>query len=87
MEKKPYKKTEKIWLGLVILFYVLYNLPGVPAYGDSKGAIIHGLLTIVPLWIVVYWGLFKLNNQRKLRDVHDPVLTEKDDVSGKGGRS
>lgn len=65
--EKPYKKTEKWWLGLTVLFYALYNFPGFPAYGDSNTAIWHGLLTVLPLWIVVYGGMIKLNSQRKLR--------------------
>lgn len=64
---KPYKKTEKWWLGLTILFYTLYNLPGVPGYGDANAALWHGALTIIPLWIVVYGGLVMLNKQRRLK--------------------
>lgn len=68
MEKKPYKYTEKWWLGLVVLFYLLYNIPGFPPYGEPVTALWHGALTIIPLWIVVYVGLFRLIRQRKLRD-------------------
>ena len=39
---KSYKKTEKWWLALVVFFYVLYNLPGVPPYGNAHAAILHG---------------------------------------------
>ncbi len=65
--QKPYKKTEKWWLGLTVLFYALYNLPGIPAYGDANTALWHGLLTIVPLWIVVYGGMAILSKQRRLK--------------------
>lgn len=47
-------KIEKIWLLLTTLFYVLYNLPGVPGLGDSGGMIIHASLTIIPIWVVTY---------------------------------
>ena len=67
MGKGAYKRTEKWWLGLVVLFYLLYNLPGVPPFGDAVGALWHGALTLIPLWIVIYVGLFRLNSQRKLK--------------------
>ncbi len=60
-------KTEKIWLALTVLFFALYNLPGVPGYNDAKGLIIHGLLTVVPLWICVYAGLFKVLRKYRLK--------------------
>ena len=69
MEKQAYRKTEKWWLGLAILFFALYNIPGFPPYGDPIIAIWHGVFTIIPLWIVTYWGLFKLIKQRPLRDL------------------
>ena len=62
-----YKKTEKWWLILVVLFYGLYNLPGVPEYGNAKAALWHGALTIIPLWIIIYGGLFLLFKQQKLK--------------------
>ncbi len=64
--KKPYKVTEKWWLIMVVLFYLLYNIPYFPEYGDSQAALWHGALTLIPLWIIVYAGLFRLNRQRKL---------------------
>lgn len=67
MEKSAYKKTEKWWLALVVLFYLLYNLPGVPRFGDSAATLWHGALTLIPLWVVIYAGYFKLNRQRKLK--------------------
>lgn len=60
-------KTEKIWLFAVILFYVLYNLPYVPAYGDSKAMLIHAACTIIPIWIAVYVGLAKVYKTYKLK--------------------
>ena len=53
-------KAEKIWLTAVILFYVGYNLPFVPAYGHAKATLIHALITLVPLWISIYVGLVQV---------------------------
>lgn len=61
-------KTEKVWLFLVVLFYVLYNIPGVPKYGSTKGALMHGALTIIPLWVIIYFGMFKVFKKLKLKD-------------------
>lgn len=60
-------KAEKIWLFLTVLFYVLYNIPCIPAYLDAKGLLIHGALTVVPLWICVYVGLFKVLRKYRLK--------------------
>ena len=67
MKAPAYKKTEKWWFGLVVLFYALYNIPGLPAYGDSNATILHGALTIIPLWIISYGGMVLLNRQRQLK--------------------
>lgn len=75
MKDQSYKKTEKWWLGLVILFYALYNCPGVPPYGDAVTAIWHGALTLIPLWVISYVGMIKLNGQRKL--CNNPIAQEK----------
>lgn len=77
MDKKQqaYKKIEKWWLGLIVLFFVLYNLPGVPAYHDQKAMLIHGALTIIPLWLVAYGGMIILHKQRRLRQNADSDTT------------
>lgn len=54
------KKSEKIWLGSVLFFFIMYNIPFLPAYNNVAGTLIHGVLTLIPLWICVYVGLFKL---------------------------
>jgi len=61
-------KAEKIWLAAVIIFYACYNLPFVPAYGHAKATLIHGLITLIPLWIAVYIGLVKVCRIYRLRD-------------------
>lgn len=64
-------KFEKIWLSLTILFYVLYNLPGVPPYGESIPTILHGILTVVPIWILGYYGMHKVNQIYELKEDDD----------------
>ncbi len=69
-------KTEKIWLAVVVVFYLLYNLPGVPPYGQAIPTIIHGVLTVVPIWIIVYIGLARVYKIYKLRDENDKMADE-----------
>lgn len=64
-------KTEKIWLLLTVVLYALYNLPGVPPYGQAIPTIVHGLLTVLPLWIVIYIGLSKVYKIYELREDSD----------------
>lgn len=61
---KRYKDIEKVWFISVVLFFFLYNLPGVPEYGDPIGALIHGAITVGLLWIAVYVGLFAIYKAR-----------------------
>ncbi|MEL7568578.1 MAG: hypothetical protein AAGU27_27425 [Dehalobacterium sp.] len=84
MANKPYQKTEKWWLILVVLFYVLYNFPGVPGYGNANTAIWHGILTLIPLWICIYVGLFKVTKQRRLADVDRENVTNCTDKEESG---
>ena len=63
-----FTKFENIWLALTVIFYVLYNLPGVPKYGDSTGTFIHGILTVVPIWILAYYGMYKINHIYELKE-------------------
>lgn len=60
-------KTEKIWLIVVCIFYIAYNLPFVPHYGHAKATILHACLTLIPLWISVYIGLVKVFHIYRLR--------------------
>lgn len=61
-------KTEKIWILLTAIFYVLYNLPGVPPYGEKVPAMVHALLTVLPLWIVVFIGTSRVFKIYQLKD-------------------
>ncbi len=60
-------RLEKIWLISVIIFYFLYNLPFFPPYHHSKATVIHMLLTIIPLWTAVYFGLIRICRKQKLK--------------------
>lgn len=61
-------KTEKIWLLIVTVLYLLYNLPGVPAYNEAVPTLVHGALTVIPIWVVIYVGMAKVYKIYKLRD-------------------
>lgn len=60
-------RTEKCWLATSAAFFILYNLPGVPAFGDARGLALHGLFTVVPLWIVTYLGMFATSRESRRR--------------------
>lgn len=75
-------KAEKIWLTAVILFYVGYNLPFVPAYGHAKATLIHALITLVPLWISIYVGLVRVCRiyRIKNRTAQEPSTGQEDSI-------
>jgi len=60
-------KAEVIWLVLTIVFYFLYNLPGVPAYYDQVGAMVHAIATVGPLWVIVFVGTKIVYKKYELR--------------------
>ena len=62
--KKDYKTVEKVWLICVVIFFFLYNLPGVPEFGDARGALIHGAITVGLIWIACYAGLYAVYKLR-----------------------
>lgn len=64
-------RTEKIWLVLGVLFYLLYNFPGFPKYNDPVMTIVHGALTVIPIWVVCYAGLYIINKKYKIRNKTD----------------
>lgn len=71
-------KTEKIWMIVTTVLYILYNLPGVPPYGEAVPTLVHAALTVLPLWIVVYIGLSRVYKIYKLREDDDtPDASEK----------
>ncbi len=53
-------KTEKLWLILGIAAYLFYNIPGLPAYHDFRGAVIHNILAFVLIWGINYYFFFKV---------------------------
>lgn len=64
-------KVEKIWLITTIVLFLLYNIPGVPMYGNDNGLLVHGILTVIPLWIVSYVGMTKIYKIYKLREIKE----------------
>ena len=42
-------RTEKCWLAAVFFFWVFYNFPGFPAYGNETACIVHGLISFIGL--------------------------------------
>ena len=66
-------KTEKIWLILVVAFYICYNLPFVPAYNHPQATLIHGALTLIPLWTAIYFGLSRVCRIYRLKDNDAPI--------------
>lgn len=61
-------KSERLWLVVTAIFYILYNIPGVPALGDAQGMLVHGALTVVPLWILAYVGMNRVYKVYKLKE-------------------
>lgn len=49
-------RRELIWLLLVTVLFVAYNLHGVPEYLNPNGTILHGCLTLIPMWAVALIG-------------------------------
>lgn len=71
-------KTEKVWLILTAIFYFLYNLPHFPKYDDAPTAMIHALVTVVPLWVIVYVGLARVQRIYRLKSDETTGTLEED---------
>ena len=61
-------RTEKCWLAAVLLFWVFYNFPGFPAYGDIKGCIIHGIISFVGTFLSVFVGCKLVEREYHLKE-------------------
>jgi len=61
-------RTEKCWLAAVLLFWVFYNFPGFPAYGDIKGCIIHGIISFVGTFLSVFVGCKLVEREYPLKE-------------------
>ena len=61
-------RTEKCWLAAVLLFWVFYNFPGFPAYGDIKGCIIHGIINFVGTFLSVFVGCKLVEREYPLKE-------------------
>jgi len=64
-------KNERIWLIVVVVLYILYNFPGFPAYGQPVATVVHGVITVVAIWIAVYIGLGKVYKEYPLKEEED----------------
>lgn len=71
-------KEEKIWLISVLTFFILYNLPYVPPYGNAAATIIHAIVTVIPLWISIYVGFVRVCRIYRLKDGSDRKKGEAD---------
>ena len=65
-------KIEKWWLILGLGVYALYNIPGVPAYGDARGAVIWNILGFVLMWSINY--IFNA----KIEKIYKPAKTSEE---------
>ena len=75
-----FKRAEIIWLIAGILAYLFFNIPGVPAYNDFMGSIIHNCVGFALIWIVSYIGFFKVNKiYRARKKPEDETSDEKSD--------
>ncbi|MDO4554185.1 MAG: hypothetical protein Q4B70_03455 [Lachnospiraceae bacterium] len=61
-------KVEKIWLLIVVVLYVIYNIPGFPKYGDSFMCLVSGLILVGGIWVVIYIGMSKVYKIQKLKE-------------------
>lgn len=69
-------KVEKWWLIVGILTYIGYNIPGLPAYGDVKGAIIWNIGFFAIFWITNYAFNAKICKIYKPRKTTEEFLAE-----------
>jgi len=60
-------RTEKIWVAVVVVLYIAYNIPGVPPYNQAIPTLIHAALTVAPLWLCVYFGLTRVYKIYKIK--------------------
>ena len=61
-------KIEKFWLIFTVVLFVIWNIPGVPAQGDVKGALIWCFGGLVISWAVHYSvnaRIYKIYRPRK----------------------
>ena len=68
-------RTEKLWLAAVLFFWVFYNFPGLPAYGDIRGCIIHGIISFVGTFLSVFVGCKLTEREYPLKE-DDQVNSE-----------
>lgn len=69
-------RVEKWWLIIAIGLYVVYMMPGLPAYGDAKGAVIHNLFFFAAMWICNYGFNAKISKIYKPAKTTEEFLKE-----------
>lgn len=71
-----FKRAEKIWLAASIAAYLFFNIPGVPAYNDFTGSIIHHTIGFLLIWVVNYIGFHQICKIYRARKTPDEEKTE-----------
>lgn len=61
-------KCEKIWLAIIVILFVLYNIPGFPAYGDVTACLVSGLILVGGIWVAIYIGMAKTYKVQSLNE-------------------
>ena len=69
-------KIEKWWLIIGIGLYILYNIPGLPVYGDAVGAIIWNIVFFAAMWATNYLFNAKISKIFKPRKSTEQFLAE-----------
>lgn len=69
-------KIEKWWLIVGIALYAIYNIPGIPAYGDLKGAVIWNVASVILIWAANYGFNAKVSKVYRPRKTTEEFLKE-----------
>ena len=69
-------KTEKIWIIAVAIACLIFYFPGLPAYGDETGCIVHGLISLVLIWGSVYIGCKRVEKEYPLKKEEKDISME-----------
>ena len=70
------KKVEIWWLIIGFGVYALYNIPGLPAYGNATAAIIWNVLGFALMWPINYIFNAKVEKIYKPRKTTEEFLRE-----------
>ena len=73
-------RTEKCWLAAVFFFWVFYNFPGFPAYGNETACIVHGLISFIGTVLSVYIGCKLTEKEYPLIEDEEQEETAQEDT-------